>query len=66
DYLRSVAARAESALARYEALRDAVPWNDTSDTDFYGRAALEYGLREAAMTAEWARWVAARIEKRSQ
>ncbi|BBY75010.1 transcriptional regulator [Mycolicibacterium parafortuitum] len=66
DYLRSVAARAESALARYEDLCDTVPWNDTSDTDFYGRAALEYGLREAAMTAEWARWVAARIEKRSQ
>ncbi|MCV7058075.1 PadR family transcriptional regulator [Mycolicibacterium gilvum] len=63
-YMRAVADHAERDLARYEALRDAVPWNPSDDDDFYGRAALEFGLRQAAMTADWARWVADGIHDR--
>jgi hypothetical protein len=39
-------------------------WGD-SDVGFYGRAALEFGLRIEAMEAEWARWVVKEIDRRS-
>ncbi|WP_059013993.1 PadR family transcriptional regulator [Mycobacterium sp. M26] len=64
---KHVAAVAEQATAerkRYEQLRDSVDWDD-SDADFYGRAALEYGLRAQAMEAEWARWLVEEIDRRS-
>ena len=41
-----------------------IDWGD-DDADFYGRAALEYGLRRAAMEAEWARWLVKAIDKRA-
>ena len=43
-YMVSVAEHAEAELTRYEQLRDAIDWDD-SDAGFYGRAALEFGLR---------------------
>jgi DNA-binding PadR family transcriptional regulator len=64
DYLEHMAAYADDALKRFEAIRDSVPWDDCSDGDFYGRVALEYGMRTAAMEAEWARWAAARADGR--
>jgi DNA-binding PadR family transcriptional regulator len=56
EYLETLAAHADDELKRYETLRDSVPWDDDSDDDFFSRAALEYGIRTAAMEAEWARW----------
>lgn len=65
-YMVAVAERAESDLRRYEELKNTVPWDQCDDGDFYGRAALEYGLRGAAMEAEWAHLVARQIEERSK
>ncbi|WP_197375230.1 PadR family transcriptional regulator [Mycolicibacterium baixiangningiae] len=62
-YAAEFAEHAEAELARLEALRDSLQWND-DDAAFYGRAALEYGLRLAAMEAEWARGVAEGIDQR--
>lgn len=69
-HLTSMADHARSELARLEALRDSLHWDRSlrwtgDDAAFYGRAALEYGLRLAAMEAEWARAVAAEIEERT-
>lgn len=63
-YMVSVARGAEDELARYEKLRDSVEWDD-SDSDFYGRAALEYGLRAQAMEAQWAHWLIGQIDRRA-
>jgi DNA-binding PadR family transcriptional regulator len=64
QYVASVAAHADAELARLEQLRDSTPWSG-GDADFYGRAALEYGLRGEAMEAEWARWLVKAIDERS-
>ena len=59
-YVAAFAEHAETDLARYEHQRDSVPWSDDpadAPGDFFGRAALEYGLRNAAMEAKWARWL---------
>lgn len=64
-YIAHVAQTAESTLSRYEELRDTIPWSDDpadAPADFYGRAALEYGLREAAMEANWAHWLLAETD----
>jgi DNA-binding PadR family transcriptional regulator len=64
DYLEQLAAHADETLKRFEGIRDSVPWDDASDGDFYGRVALEYGIRTAAMEAEWARWAIADVTAR--
>jgi DNA-binding PadR family transcriptional regulator len=64
-YLMSFAEHAEAELARYEEIRDSTDWQD-SDADFYGRAALEFGLRVEAMEADWARWLIKEIDRRPQ
>src|SRR6185295_18233053 len=46
---------------RLEGLRDSIEWGD-DDGWFYGRAALEHGLRRNLMEAEWARWVVKAID----
>lgn len=66
EYMVGYAARAEADLARLEQLRDAVqPWGD-SDAEFYGGAALEYGLRVAAMERDWARSLVKTIDGRKK
>jgi DNA-binding PadR family transcriptional regulator len=68
-YFAAFAEHAESELARYESVRDEVRWSeDPADApaDFFGRAALEYGLRKAAMEADWARWVLAELGRRNK
>jgi len=60
----AVAEHADAQLKRYEQLRDCFDWDD-SDGDFYGRAALEYGIRRAVMDADWAKWLIKEIDKRS-
>ncbi|OFJ53504.1 PadR family transcriptional regulator [Mycolicibacterium grossiae] len=66
SYLEQLAAHADDELARYERIRDETAWDDGADGDFYGRAALEYGLRTAAMEAEWARWAARQAAARHE
>ncbi len=68
-HMLAVAEHAEDELARLRALRDSIDWDgatDDNDAGFYGRAALEYGLRAEAMEAEWARWVVRAIDQRPE
>jgi hypothetical protein len=44
-------------------MRDSVDWTD-GDSLFFGRAALENGLRRYAMEAEWGRWVVEQLDRR--
>lgn len=63
-HMVAMAEQADAELLRYEELRDAVDWDAGDDGLFYGRAALEYGLRLCQMEAEWARWVVSAIDAR--
>ncbi|MGW0159946.1 PadR family transcriptional regulator [Mycobacterium sp. NPDC003323] len=62
-YVRSLAEHAESELVRLTTLRDSLTCGD-SDADFYGMAALQYGLRVESMRADWARWLESAIANR--
>ncbi len=62
-YASAFAQRSESELRRLEKLRDSIRWGET-DAAFYGRAALEFGLRDAAMEEQWARWLVKSIDER--
>ena len=64
DHMVAVAEHADAEVKRLEELRDSVEWTDDAGL-FYGRAALEYGLRANAMEAEWARWLVKAIERRT-
>jgi DNA-binding PadR family transcriptional regulator len=64
DHVASMARHAEAEVKRLEELRDSIDWSD-GDNLFYGRAALEYGLRMNAMEADWARWLVEAIDKKS-
>lgn len=65
EYMAAYAARADDDLARLTELRDSLqPWGD-SDAEFYGGAALDYGLRVAAMESDWARSLVTAIDERS-
>ena len=55
---------ADAEVKRLEELRDSIDWTDGGGL-FYGRAALEFGLRMNAMEAEWANWLVSEIDKRS-
>lgn len=63
-YMVSVAEHADAEVTRLEELRDSIQWRD-DDTLFFGRAALEYGLRAEAMEGEWARWLVDAIDQRT-
>ena len=66
-YVAAFAEHAETDLTRYEHQRDSVPWSDDpadAPADFFGRAALEYGLRNAVMEADWARWLIDEMDHR--
>lgn len=66
-YVAAFAENAEADLTRYEHQRDSVPWSDDpadAPADFFGRAALEYGLRNAVMEADWARWLIDEMDHR--
>ncbi len=63
-YATRFAKHAAAELKRLEQLSDSLDFGE-SDTDFYGRAALEFGLRDAAMEAEWANWLVTAIDGRS-
>ena len=62
-HMVAVAEHAEAEVKRLEELRDSIDWTD-GDSLFFGRAALEYGLRRYVMDAGWARWVVDALDKR--
>jgi DNA-binding PadR family transcriptional regulator len=64
DRMLVIAEAADTEVKRLEQLRDSVEWAD-DDASFYGYAALEHGLRNHAMEADWARWLVAAIDERS-
>jgi DNA-binding PadR family transcriptional regulator len=61
----AIAERADAEVRRLEELRDSIDWID-DDGLFYGRAALEHGLRAHAMEADWARWLVTAIDERGK
>jgi DNA-binding PadR family transcriptional regulator len=63
-YVTAFAEHADSDLKRYERLRDSIDCGEGGD--FYGRAALEFGLRNATMEAQWARWLLTAIDERTE
>jgi DNA-binding PadR family transcriptional regulator len=64
-HLIAVAEHADSEVKRLQALSDSIDWTD-QDSMFFGRAALEYGLRVGAMEAKWARWVVDEFDRRAR
>jgi PadR family transcriptional regulator, regulatory protein AphA len=64
EHLESLRAETDSEYRRYELIRDTVDWSG-GDEAFFGRAALENGLRFTRMQSEWASWVLAELDKRS-
>lgn len=64
-HVQTLVEHAESELQRLRSLRESLQFDD-SDDSFYGYAALEYGRRFEAMQAEWARWLVAAIDNRSE
>jgi DNA-binding PadR family transcriptional regulator len=64
-HVAAMAEHADAEVKRLEELSDSIDWSD-GDSLFFGRAALEYGLRANAMEAEWARWLINAIDERRQ
>ena len=64
EHVVAMAEHAEAEVKRLEALRDSIDWTN-GDGLFYGRAALEYGLRMNAMAGEWANWLVRKIDERA-
>ena len=59
-YLTSMAAQASREGDNLKALDESIPWDD-SGLAIYGRLALEWGHRYAAMQREWAEWAAGQV-----
>jgi DNA-binding PadR family transcriptional regulator len=64
-HVTAMAEEAEREVRRLEELRDSFNWKE-GDGAFFGRAALEYGLRKRAMEADWANWLVKEIDKRAE
>jgi DNA-binding PadR family transcriptional regulator len=62
-YLQSLRQHAETEHARYEQIHESHDWTG-GDNDFFGRAALEYGLRFTSMQAHWATWAIEQLDQR--
>jgi DNA-binding PadR family transcriptional regulator len=65
EHMVAMAEYADAEVKRLEELRDSIDWTE-SDGLFYGRAALEYGLRMNSMEAEWAKWLVNAIDERGR
>ena len=59
-YLAGMAAQAARGSDKHKAAEESIAWDD-SGLAVYGRLALEWGQRYAAMEREWAEWAAAQI-----
>jgi DNA-binding PadR family transcriptional regulator len=62
-HMVAVAEHADAEVKRLDQLRNSIDWGE-DESFFYGRAALEYGLRMNAMEADWARWLVNAIDTR--
>jgi DNA-binding PadR family transcriptional regulator len=65
EHVVAMAEYADAEVKRLEELRDSIDWTE-SEGLFYGRAALEYGLRMNSMEAEWAKWLVNAIDERGR
>jgi DNA-binding PadR family transcriptional regulator len=65
EHMAAIAEHADTQVKRLEELRDSIDWADDEGA-FYGRAALEYGLRANAMKADWSRWLVKAIDRHAQ
>ncbi|MDT5017431.1 MAG: hypothetical protein QOD39_3591 [Mycobacterium sp.] len=65
DHMIAMAEHADAEVKRLEQLRESIKWGDDEGL-FYGRAALDWGLRKNAMEAEWARSVVEAIDARGR
>jgi len=63
EHVVAMAESADAEVKRLEELRDSIDWAG-DDGLFYGRAALEYGLRINTMELEWANWLVNAIDER--
>jgi DNA-binding PadR family transcriptional regulator len=63
EHMVAMAEYADAEVKRLEELRDSIDWTESVGL-FYGRAALEYGLRMNSMEAEWAKWLVNAIDER--
>ena len=63
EYLQSLRQHAETEHASYEQIHESHVWTG-GDDDFFGRAALEYGLRFTSMQADWATWAIEQLDRR--
>ncbi|MGV0744155.1 PadR family transcriptional regulator [Mycolicibacterium sp. XJ870] len=61
-HLLALADYSDAEIERLTKLEASITWTD-SPTDFYGHAALDYGLRLNAMQAQWARELAEDIDR---
>jgi PadR family transcriptional regulator, regulatory protein AphA len=62
-YLTGMAAQAATGSDKHKAAEESIAWDD-SGLAIYGRLALEWGHRYAAMEREWAQWAADQIAAR--
>jgi DNA-binding PadR family transcriptional regulator len=63
EHVEALTGHAETELARLQALRESVRWRECA-ADFFARAVLEYGLRNAEMEAQWGRWLTGELAQR--
>lgn len=61
-FFRDQAELAGQRLAGYHGLAESRDW-DADDLERYGRIALEYGIRLAAMQRDWANWAAGQLSE---
>ncbi|WP_405063662.1 PadR family transcriptional regulator [Kribbella sp. NBC_01505] len=61
DYLDGQAAHAAGLQVELKKLDDTIDWDD-ADLSVYGRIALAYGQRFAAMQQEWAEWARTQVK----
>jgi DNA-binding PadR family transcriptional regulator len=65
QHMVAMAEHADAEVSRLSELSDSIEWGDDAGTHFR-RATLDYGLRLAAMEAEWARSVIGDIDARER
>jgi DNA-binding PadR family transcriptional regulator len=58
DFLLREASAADDSRRALDHLMRSTAWKDGENLSLYGRLALEYGLRLAAMKNQWAAWAA--------
>jgi DNA-binding PadR family transcriptional regulator len=63
EFLERAARRAQESLDSLRVLQNSTEWTN-GDSMFFGRVALEHGLRRYAMEVEWAQWALLELDDR--